>query len=543
MRPRICLALLMPTLLAAQETRYVNTELPWHPAIPDQRGKLLAWYEPEKSLGYDQVLRLGWNFIEHKVPRDTNHNTNLKIYLINSSFDGKTWQGRNSMHHPAMLFASFVDSLLGWYPYSGDEESVRVVREMLDYQLAHGTTPAHWDWAGAPFSTSCGNEPEYGGCIAGMPRQFYDGTETDKVGELGDAYALFYELTGEHKYLDAAQHCANALARHVRPGDDEHTPWPFRVDARNGATLSRAEYGGDVASSVRMFDELIRLKAGNTAAYRKARDLAWNWVLEHPLNPNSKAWNKWCGFYEDAAYHPDSVNQMLPTITAYYILSRADPALVDPKWREHVRQMLDWVRLRFGRGPFMGAWGIDEQGRSDGRGCCSPAGLGSHTGRWAAVNAMFAERTKDAQAREDAFRSLNYATYFADSNGLVSCCGVNYHNPYWFSDGYSDYLRNFTWAMGALPDLAPAGENHLLRSSSVVQKVAYGPRRISYRTFDSDATEVLRLSFRPARITAGGSDLAARQDLKAAGFTVEPLPEGDFILRVHHQDSNEILIR
>src|SRR5579863_9713150 len=100
------------------EDVYVNAQVSWHPVVVDAQGKLLAWYRPEKSLGYDRVLHLGWDFIEHKVPRDTRHNTGLKIYLINSVFDGKTLQGANWQHNPAMVFASFVDSLVGWYPYS-----------------------------------------------------------------------------------------------------------------------------------------------------------------------------------------------------------------------------------------------------------------------------------------------------------------------------------------------------------------------------------------------------------------------------------------
>jgi hypothetical protein len=291
-----------------------------------------------------------------------------------------------------------------------------------------------------------------------------------------------------------------------------------------------------------MFDELMRLKEGDTAAYLRARDMAWNWLLKNPLSRASKAWNKWTGFYEDVAYNSDSVNQMLPTMVSYYILSRPDPAAVDRNWMTHVGQMIDWVRARFGRGPFMGAWGIDEQGRADGRGCCSRAGLGSHSGRWAAINAMYAELTGDGQAREDAFRTLNYVTYFAGSDGRISCCGVDYHNPWWYSDGYGDYLRHFSWSMGALPELAPVGENHLLRSTSVVQKVAYGQRRIAYRTFDRAATEVLRLAFRPARVTAGGAELPRREDLKAAGYTVEALTGSDCIVRVLHENSNEIVI-
>ena len=111
--------LLLPVTIWAQDV-YVNAQVAWHPAVLDAQGKLLAWYHPEKNLGYDHVIRLGWDFIEHKVPQDTRHGTGLKIYLINSVFDAKTLQGRNWQHNPPNVFASFVDSLVGWYPYSGD---------------------------------------------------------------------------------------------------------------------------------------------------------------------------------------------------------------------------------------------------------------------------------------------------------------------------------------------------------------------------------------------------------------------------------------
>ena len=539
---RISLLLLLVPSLRAQAPVYVNAQVAFHPAVLDGQGNLLAWYQPDKNLGYDHVLHLGWNFIEHKVPVDTRHHTGLKIYLINSVMDGDTLQGEYWQHNPAMVYAAFVDGVVGWYPYSGDDEAVTAVGGMLDYQLAHGTTPSDWEWPDVPFATSCDDQADYGHCIQNMPKEFYGGIETDKVGQLGAGYTLFYELTGDRKYLTAAQHCADALARHVRAGDEEHTPWPFRLDARTGVTLAHEEYGGDVSSSVRMFDELIRLKAGHTAAYQRARDLAWTWVLQNPLNRSSKAWDKWSGFFEDVPYLSDNVNQFLPDMTAYYIMSRPDPASVDPEWVTHVGHMIDWVRLRFGRGPFLGAWAIDEQGPLSGRGgCCSRAGQGSHGGRWAAINAMYAERTGDGQARRDAFRSMNYATYFTASEGLVACCGQDYHAPYWFSDGYADYLRHFNWTMGALPELAPLGESHILRSSTVVQKVKYEPKRISYKTFDSDGTEVLRLNFKPVRVTAGQNVLTESKDLKASGYTLEPV-QSDFIVRLRHTGSPGITL-
>jgi hypothetical protein len=537
------LSFLMLPVAAFAQNIYVNAQVPWHPVVLDSQGKLLAWYQPEKNLGYDHVIRLGWDFIEHKVPVDTRHGTGLKIYLINSVFDGKTLQGANWQHNPAMVFASFVDSLMGWYPYSGDEEAVNAVRGMLDHQLAHGTTPSDWEWPGVPFATNCDDEPDYGHCIQDMPHEFYGGIETDKVGELGTGYALFYKLTGDRKYLDAAIHCAQALARHVRSGDADHTPWAFRVDARTGVTLALEEYGGNVAGPLRLFEELIRLNAGDVAAFRNARDLALKWMLENPLNRDSRAWNKWAGYFEDVPRHTDDVNQLTPMMAAYYILNREDPAEVDPQWMGHVGRLLDWVRIKLGRGPFFGAQAIDEQTTPDASfGCCSRAGQGDHTARWAAMNAMFFEKTRDGQAREDAFRSLNYGTYFAGSDGRIACCGVDYNDSYWFSDGYSDYMRHYEWAMGAVPEFAPIGEDHILRSSSVVRKVKYASRSVEYETFDAEGTEVLRLSFKPAHVTAGGTGIHERADLHEEGFTLRSLPGGDWAVRLHHTSSGEIRI-
>jgi hypothetical protein len=526
----------------------VNAQLPWQKAVVDVNGRLLAWYHPEKSQGYDKVLRLAWDFIEHKVPNDPV--TGLKVYLVNSVYDDSTLQGRNWQGNPASLYGQFVDSLMGWYPYSGDEQAVEVVRSMLDYQLAHGTTPADWDWASVPYATSCKNSPEYGGCLQDMPHEFIGGIETDKLGELGIGYVLFYEMTGERKYLDAGIMCAEALAKHVKPGDADHTPWPFRVDARTGRVLGGRlnahpmevtdgeDYGGMVVASVRLLDELVRLREGDTGSFARTRDLAWKWILNYPMRND-----RWSGYFEDVPQNKSNLNQAAPTMTAYYILTRPDPAAVDRGWINHVGHIIDWVRRSLGRGPYFQAWAIDEQGEPPNfQGCCSRSGLASDTSRWGAINAMYYEKTNDTQAREDAFRSLNYATYFAASDGKISCCGTGFDGQYWFDDGYADYSRNFSWGMGAIPEFAPAGESHLLRSSSVVQKVAYADHSILYRTFDPAAVEVLRLHFKPTQVTAGGVTLAQQDRVEDEGYTLLPLPAGDFVVRVRHTHSGEVRI-
>jgi hypothetical protein len=548
--PTRTLALLAVALVAtaltlaepASPARAAAPKLLYHAVKRDSQGRLLAWYQPGRNAGYDHVIRLAWRYLERSVPHDRRWGTKLPVYLVSSVYDRNSGQGAYWQHNPASLYGQFVDSLVAWYPYSGDQQAVSVVRRMLDYQLAHGTSPAGWNWPQVPFATACAGDTYYGRCLAGMPRSFYGGIEPDKVGELGVGYAEFYELTGERKYLRAAIAAGDALASHVRPGDTKHTPWPFRVNARTGAVLRGEEYGGMVVSPVRLFDKLISLGAGNTARYAAARDVAWRWLLNNPLNPRSPAFHKWSGYFEDIPHAPGDLNQASATMTAWYLLAAPDPAALDPGWRAHVHDVIDWVRTFLGVGPYYGAWAIDEQRTVGKRLCCSDEGLGSTTSRWAAINALYAARTGDNEARENAARSLSYATYFADDQGRVVCCGDDFPSGYWWDDGYADYTRSFNWAMAALPGLAPSGQDHLLSSSSVVQGVSYAPHRIGYRTFDRQGTEVLRLSFRPGTVTGNGRALALRSELDGQGYTVTSMGGGDVLVRIRRDSTGDILI-
>jgi hypothetical protein len=265
--------------------------------------------------------------------------------------------------------------------------------------------------------------------------------------------------------------------------------------------------------------------------------------LRYPLNPRSTAYRKWSGYFEDIPPNVRNLNQASPTMTARYLLAHPHRDAIDPDWREHVRDLAEWVRAYLGRGPFFGAWAIDEQ-RAPGRArtCCSDGGLGSTTARWGAVNALFAGETGDDEVRERAVRSLNYATYFTDDGGRVACCGEDFDNPYWFDDGYADYTRSFNWAMAALPALAPQRQDHLLGSSSVVQRVSYARRSVGYRAFDRSGTEVLRLSFRPRAVIADGRPLAARPGLDAEGFSVESAGGGDVVVRVRRDNARSVSV-
>ena len=204
---------------------------------------------------------------------------------------------------------------------------------------------AGWAWPGVPYATACAGATEYGSCTAGLPRAFHGGIEPDKIGELGLAYLKFYELTGETRFLRAGVQSADVLARHVRDTGDARTPWAFEVDARTGRTLDGAEFGGAVVGPLSLLDEALRLHVGATATLRAARDRALRWLIGHQLNPASPDWNRWTGFYEDVPYNPAGRNQAVPMLTAEYLI--AGGAAVDPRWQQHARALVAWVRDAF----------------------------------------------------------------------------------------------------------------------------------------------------------------------------------------------------
>jgi hypothetical protein len=102
-------------------------------------------------------------------------------------------------------------------------------------------------------------------------------------------------------------------------------------------------------------------------------------------------------------------------------------------------------------------------------------------------------------------------------------------------------------AFWAVPEWAPAGESHLLESSSAVREIFYGKGSIAYSTFDAASTDVLKLDFEPNVVTAGGralprralSGVDPREDFPREGFSFDP---STGVLRLRHRRSGDVLI-
>ena len=124
-------------------------------------------------------------------------------------------------NNPACIFAGMVQSLaIQFRTYSGDSTYLRVVENMLDYQLDNGTTPEGWDWPNVPYASADPFSKVYQGATQseeiGMRGDGLHGIEPDKIGELGYAYLRYYEISNKTRSWMSAIHCADALAKRVR---------------------------------------------------------------------------------------------------------------------------------------------------------------------------------------------------------------------------------------------------------------------------------------------------------------------------------------
>jgi hypothetical protein len=492
-----------------------------HGVVLDAGGKLLSWVEPQDQ-AYATVGRLAFGQLLNGFPVEEN---GLPTWLAYCCFDAQTRHGTTWPHNPACVYAGLVQGAAAYYAFSGDRRVIDLARRLLDYQLANGTTPADaaWEWPSVPYASSDPGALRYRGAHDFLyvekddprPRlgrgDGYGVIEPDKVGELGFAYLTAWKLTEDLRYRDAALACARALVRHVRVGDAERSPWPFRVVAETGVV--REEYCANLAATLRLLDELTRLGIGDVADWRRARRVAWDWLEAYPFRNDV-----WANYFEDLFWlpKPTNLNQYDAAEMARYLVENEDR---DSRWRDRAGHLLEWIERTFGgdtgkeKGVQWGAVTISEQVEYTYK-------MGSHTSRFASVLAQWSGRTGDPAAREKAFRSLNWASYMCDRRGVVRVGPTE--ASYWFSDGYGDYIRHFMAAMGAVPEWAPRGEDHLVRSSSVVPEVAYEPGRVRYRALDPSGEEVLRLSFEPRSVSVDGQPLGRLEKDGETGWSLDP---------------------
>jgi hypothetical protein len=122
-------------------------------------------------------------------------------------------------------------------------------------------------------------------------------------------------------------------------------------------------------------------------------------------------------------------------------------------------------------------------------------------------------------------------------NGWVNVGPVD--QSLWFSDGYGDYIRHFLAGMGSVPEWAPDGQSHLLKTTSVITDVKYGMKDVSYAAFDADGAEVLKLNFTPQSVLADGKPLKATTEVDQPGWTFD---SSSNVLRIRRSGAKTILV-
>ncbi|RPI01806.1 MAG: hypothetical protein EHM72_05625 [Calditrichaeota bacterium] len=548
---KIFLLLGLAGTLPAQIVMQTSTDsILTHRVERDADGRLLPWFQPHvPGAAYAHVAQLASEFLLNSVP--VYEPLGVKMYFITCCFQGPQMTQNNEfiaedwMHNPACVWAGLVQSLvLDYRVYSGDKSYIDLVRGMLDFQLEHGLTPADWVWPDVPYASADPFVITYQGAMRwetdGMRGDGLHCIEPDKIGELGIAFLNFYKVTLEERFLTAAVHCADALAEHVRdvrpgppPFSESSTiksPWPFRVNARNGLIVS--EYCSNVIEPIRLFDELLRLQhrlniaSEQTIAYQKARDLAGEWLFSINGPMKTSIWN---AYFEDVPNDPDRSNrvQITPLETLRHLIKHPQ---LDPNLDKDAPALIHWVASNFAT---EGMDAIKEQ-----TWCYAP--MGSHTARYASLCALWYEYTQDDWYKDQAERFFNLATYMCHPNGVVSV-GPDWPGSWW-SDGYGDYIRHFMEGLAAIPEWAPVDQDHLLKSTSVIQALEYSPKQTSYTTFDAEAVEVLRLTKKPSTVQSGITFLKERTNLDAPGWTWKKLNKGG-VMQVRHSSGEVRVIK
>ncbi len=422
---------------------------------------------------------------------------------------------------------SIVRGLTAYYAYSGDPIAFLYIPLTVDYILDYAQTDDENPWPRFPIATPTKGKA-YGKCDPTGRNQL------DLCAITGTEVLRAYKLTGNPRYLEAVKHWGDVFADKCDLKTDL-APWsrysdPSVVDWSDVTTSG-------VGIIVEFLDDLIRVGyKGRDNAIVKARDKGRAFINTN-LFP---AWilnDTWGRTYWDWD-NPTMCGGMFPV---------ADHIMKNPKgypmWKSDLRNVMSLIINRNGADAnsmgdaYSGAWAFPESS------VCCQTSLSYCQYTAAPSFIRYGVLANDPWAKEIGRRMMLMATYDSEENGVVKdgLLGQSVATGEWSNLAHPWPLCQSMDAMGWLPkELGPNRENHIMRSSSVVNAVQYEPGKIVYSTFDaqSPAIDVLRLSFVPASV----KDLEERKDLDGNGYMVEKLSNGDAIVSIRHDRIRNIVV-
>jgi hypothetical protein len=524
-------------------------KLIYHNIKTDASGNIIPWSHDEPGKAWSYAIQLVWNFWDtmridmNGIPYYMNH---------------QVW--KPNMNDPRGLGGDqFGMALSSWrllYAFTGNERIKENMKFIADYYLTHGLSPSNATWAEIPYPY---NTLVYSGIYDGDMIIGKDYTQPDKAGSFGIELLRLYKMTTIERYpnitddvyLNATIKIANTLAKHVIDGDENNSPLPFKVNAitgeagklknnnRDGKDAGFSSYTTNWSGTLELLLELQALNTGETELYKRAFDKIINWMKKYPLQNN-----KWGPFFEDI---PGWSDTQINAITFAQFMMNHQEYFSD--WKRDVKKIFDWVYQKVGNEKWKkyGVTVVNEQTAYQQPG-------NSHSSRQASAELQYISLTGDPYHYDNAVRQLNWATYMVDKDGKN-----RYPNDEnWLTDGYGDYVRHFLRAMEAMPELAPADEEHILSSTSVIGEADYPPLadkyfgddlgkvdpkkiRIFYRTFDSSGIEQIRLFKKPAAVMLDQKPANELKGLSAEGYVWKPLEKGG-ILTVTRKNSSKVIV-
>lgn len=510
---------------------------PQHTRVIDGSSKLLSWLP--QSIAFGKIIeRISDRLVAMPLDTDAGHATGFPQFLFHSYLDASLNPAGNWASAPGGQIGMMLDAAVAAYPYTGNGELMKLMKMMLAYLIKNGSTPATGSWQRAIYNEADPDEVPFigAGDNGGGVGDGQGNLEPDKQAEIGwGALQLWMHDPTQTDFRDLAIRLADQLCANRKTSTSASvSPWPFRTTQANNTRPSGAGAGEDYCSNlapyIRLFDDLIRLGLGSTSNYQTARNAFWTWATTYPLSGGGAA-GPWGHYFEDqpwSSVYTDDANNLNPNNMARLLLERPSLTASYLTWAANLAA---YVETTFGDTAVYGAVPINEQD-------WYMWPMGSHTSRAGLVRALLYAANSSETDKDKAFRALNWTTYMHRNDGF-SLDGYPTPNQIWMTDGFGDTIRHFALAMYAVPEWAPAGEDHLLGSTSVVQSIHYHKDLIEYQVYDVSAREVLRLSFTPTLITAGGTPLALRTDLNSEGYTWDSALK---ILRIRHDNSGTIIV-
>jgi hypothetical protein len=427
---------------------------------------------------------------------------------------------------------SIIKGLTGYYQYSGDPIAFLYIPLTADYILEYGQTPAENKWPSFPISTPTKGKA-YGKCDPSGRNQL------DLCAITGREILRAYKLTGDKKYFEAAKHWGDVFAEKCNL-DPTMPPWNRYTDP--SVVGWSDELTGTTTIICEFLDELVNLGyTGKNRMIVKARDAGRRYVRDEML-PRWIQNDIWGRQYWD---WDNPVTCGIVSMCGDYIMMHPD---VFGGWKTDLRNMLMQIANRNGADPgsmgnvYNGAWAWPES--------CTCCGTSLSYNQYTAAPTIlrYAVLADDDLFFEIGRRMIIMATYDSQENGVVKdgLLGQAVATGEWSNLAHPWPLCQVIEVMAWTPELfGPKRENHIMRSTSVVNNVIYAKNEVIWTTFDAppQTIDILRLAFKPTVVTADGLTLSLQPDLRNNGYTLQQLKDGDWIVRVRHDMAKNMVVR